>query len=404
MEFKRQRFTPRMVTDLRHRAFVGIGFYIITLVVVLTTSGYYLRYPQFSSQFFLLISGICFFRFVHHLIDRWIPLTLYRVSLAFFLGSICLTGLIWGIGFSKIILQEGEQNFHILMVICTIGLCSGGVVAYVPSFWLAVAFDIAILGPGIVAMAVGQIYSSLMILLVLYLVYMIFMALRGNREYWNALENEFLLEEKTRAIELLGQRDGLTGLYNRRYFDDAFEYEWNRAIRNRTAISIVMCDIDYFKRVNDAFGHLAGDAYLRLTADVLKQVVRRETDIVARYGGEEFIFLIPDDSLENTVGLAERIRQMMENTALTFDGQIIRATVSLGVARLSPRPFEKKETIVSNADNAMYQAKSRGRNRVVAHGTVPDVNNEPGANNSFVKPPVPGIKAGSLRGKGPVQL
>lgn len=378
MEFKRQRFTPRVVTDLKQRSFVGIGFYFVVLFMVLTTNGYYLRYPQFSKQFALLISGACLFRFVHHLIDRRIPPNRYRTSLFFFLVSVLLTGVIWGIGFSKFILQEGEQDIHILMVICTIGLCSGGVVAYVPSLWLAVVFDIAILGPGIVAMAVGQIYASLMSLFLLYLVYMIFMALRGNREYWDALENEFLLEEKTRAIELLSQRDGLTGLYNRKYFDDAFEYEWNRAIRNRTAVSLVMCDIDHFKRVNDTFGHLAGDAYLRLTAGVLKQVVRRETDIVARYGGEEFIVLIPDDSLENAVALAEQIRQRVENTALTFDGQTIRATVSLGVARVSPRPFEKKETIVSNADNAMYQAKSRGRNRVIAHGTAPDVNGEPG--------------------------
>ncbi len=270
MEFKRQRFTPRMISDLRQRSFVGTGFYIVALVVVLTTNGYYLRYPQFSKQFVMLISGICLFRLVHHLMDRWIPPKRYRVSLFFFLGSICLTGLIWGIGFSKFILQAGEQDIHILMVICTIGLCSGGVVAYMPSLWLAVVFDLSILGPGIVAMAVGQTYSSLMILFVLYLVYMMFMALRGNREYWNALENEFLLKEKTRAIEQLSRKDGLTGLYNRRYFDDAFEYEWNRAIRNRTAVSMVMCDIDHFKRVNDTYGHLAGDAYLRLTA--IKQI------------------------------------------------------------------------------------------------------------------------------------
>ncbi len=400
MEFKRQRFTPRVVIDLQQRAFVGIGFYIVALAVVLTTSGYYLRHPQFSKQFFILISGVCLFRFVHHLTGRWIPPKLYRISLALFLGSIGLTGLIWGIGFSKFILQDGEQNIHILMVICTIGLCSGGVVAYVPSLWLAVVFDIAILGPGIVAMAVGQIYSSLMSLFVLYLVYMIFIALRGNREYWNALENEFLLKEKTRAIELLSRSDGLTGLYNRRYFDDVFEYEWHRAIRNSTAVSIVMCDIDHFKRVNDTYGHLAGDAYLRLTAGVLKQVVRRETDILARYGGEEFIVLMPDESLENAVALAEKIRQMMETTVLNFEGHTLQTTVSLGVAWSTPRPFEQRETILSNADNAMYEAKNRGRNRVAVHELTPGKNGRTGGADSFVKPTVLRAKGDFLPEKG----
>lgn len=152
---------------------------------------------------------------------------------------------------------------------------------------------------------------------------MVFVAFRGSRKYWDALENEFLLEEKSREIELLSQKDGLTGLYNRNFFDSKLEYEWNRSIRNKSAISMVICDIDHFKRVNDNYGHLAGDEYLRLIARILKSVVRRQTDIVARFGGEEFIILMPDESLKNAMALAKLIREQVESTTLKFEGQTI---------------------------------------------------------------------------------
>ena len=381
MKFKRHRLNSQVIYDLKKRSFVGIGFYMIVLFVILSTDGYYLRYPLFSRRFFLLISGICLFRFLHHLVDylaaRWIseihgipgvPCRFKQISLYFFLAGILLTGLIWGVGFAKFILQPGEHNTHILMAICTSGLCSGGVVAFLPCLGLSISFSMAILGPGIVTMAMNRVYPSLTILFSLFFVYMVLMVVRGNREYWNALENEFLLKEKTKDIERLSQTDGLTGLYNRRYFDTAFEYEWNRAIRNKTTIAMVLCDIDHFKRVNDTFGHLAGDAYLKLTANVLKQVAKRKTDIVARYGGEEFIILMPGDSMENVLDLAERIRISMEKTALIFDRNKIKTTVSLGVAGVIPKPFEKRESLVSKADDAMYEAKNRGRNRVITHG------------------------------------
>lgn len=377
-EFKRQLITQRVLVDLKRRSFTGIAFYLVVMFVILLTNGYYLRHPQFSKQFVLFMSGICLLRFLYHFADylagEWIEVRLNRAGICFFFGIVILTGLVWGVGYSKFVVQQGEQQNYLLFVVCTTGLCAGGVVAFLPCLWLAVTYGLAMFVPAMLVMAVTGTDPSLLIVSFFYLVYMVGVAIRGNREYWDALENEFLLKEKTRQIELLSQKDGLTGLYNRSFFDERLEYEWSRAIRNRSAISLVICDIDHFKRVNDTYGHLAGDEYLRLMARILKKVVRRETDIVARFGGEEFVILMPDESRENAMALAEQIREQVENTTLNFEGQVVHTTISLGVVRMIPDPFEQSDIIISNADYALYKAKKTGRNRVVSHGETPDFN------------------------------
>jgi diguanylate cyclase (GGDEF)-like protein len=231
---------------------------------------------------------------------------------------------------------------------------------------LAIAFNLFIMGPGIAVMLM-DLNLPLCILFCLFFMYMIFMAIRGNNEYWSALENEFLLEEKTKDLEKISQKDGLTGLYNRRYFDTAFELEWRRGVRNRNSIALMICDIDKFKQVNDTFGHLAGDEYLKLTARVLHQVFQREADMVARYGGEEFVAIMPESSLEDAAALAERVRKKMADATLKFGDHSIRATVSLGVAMCIPELSGEKKRLIAMADTALYQAKKNGRNQVVAY-------------------------------------
>ncbi len=367
--FKRQKLTPRVILDLKKRSTTGNIFYIIAICIVLFTDGYYFRYPSFSKQFLGLVIGICLFRLIHRFVDRWIPDRLGRASLYIFIVSILLSGLIWGVGFAKFVLQEGEQNVHLLMTICTMGICSGGVLAYTPLLWLSISFNLLMLGPGIVLMLVNQVNLPLNALVALYSIYMAFMATRANNEYWVAHENESLLEEKTKYLEKISQRDGLTGLYNRRYFDLAFELEWKRGIRKQTGIVMMICDIDGFKQVNDTFGHLAGDEYIKLTAGILDQVFQRESDIVARYGGDEFVALMPEEALDNAAALAERVRKKMADATLEFDSHSIRAAVSLGVAGITPQSSGEKELLIARADTALYTAKKNGRNRVSVYGT-----------------------------------
>jgi diguanylate cyclase (GGDEF)-like protein len=157
--------------------------------------------------------------------------------------------------------------------------------------------------------------------------------------------------------------DGLTQVFNRRYFNEALEREFNRSKRYARELSLIAFDIDHFKRVNDTHGHLAGDNLLRLIATAVKPRLRRE-DILARTGGEEFGILLPEIGLDGARVTADKVRRIVEATPLTFEHKTIVCTVSLGVAMLE-EPDATPEELYKRADERLYQAKQGGRNRVV---------------------------------------
>jgi diguanylate cyclase (GGDEF)-like protein len=157
--------------------------------------------------------------------------------------------------------------------------------------------------------------------------------------------------------------DGLTQVYNRRYFNEALEREFNRAKRYGRALSLIAFDIDHFKKVNDTHGHLAGDNLLRHLASSVRSRLRRE-DIFARTGGEEFAILLPEIALEGARITAEKARRIVEQTPLAFDKQTISCTVSLGVA-MGDDTDNVPEDLYKRADERLYDAKLGGRNRIV---------------------------------------
>lgn len=159
--------------------------------------------------------------------------------------------------------------------------------------------------------------------------------------------------------------DGLTGIANRRRFDDFLKQEWKRALRYSKPIAIIMMDIDFFKRYNDSLGHLAGDDALKFVAQALKKRVTRSTDLLARYGGEEFTCILPDTQMEGAIKFAESLRQAVRNLELPHpDSDASRfVTISVGVAACIPKE-DNPTRLLDLADDAMYRAKTLGRNRV----------------------------------------
>lgn len=161
-------------------------------------------------------------------------------------------------------------------------------------------------------------------------------------------------------------RDSLTGVYNRRFLDERFAAEFAYAVRHKTELSILLMDIDYFKKVNDTYGHLAGDAVLREFGRTLIAQVRTE-DIPARYGGEEFAVLARGIDLAHSMQFGERLRRAFERCEVATGGHVLRFTASIGVATLAPgKPVESLERLIAIADAAVYKAKRSGRNRVEA--------------------------------------
>jgi diguanylate cyclase (GGDEF)-like protein/PAS domain S-box-containing protein len=166
------------------------------------------------------------------------------------------------------------------------------------------------------------------------------------------------------ALEQLATRDGLTGLANRRCFDDTLQAEWSRALRQRQPLSLLMVDVDNFKAYNDANGHLGGDECLKRIATAVASEMRAN-DLVARYGGEEFAVILPNQSLKGAASVAERIRTRVEQlqvpNRLAVD-QLV--TVSIGAATALPSIDATPSDLVATADGALYRAKHMGRNRI----------------------------------------
>lgn len=170
------------------------------------------------------------------------------------------------------------------------------------------------------------------------------------------------LEELLHKVNYMAITDALTGLYNRRRFHDVLTSEFERARRYTTPFSLVMLDIDHFKRVNDVFGHSAGDSVLKEVASILKNSIR-EIDTASRYGGEEFMAILPNTARENALVVAERIRLMIGQHA--FGGIERNITVSIGISGMPDAKIESEEKLIRCADFALYRAKQLGRNRTV---------------------------------------
>lgn len=179
------------------------------------------------------------------------------------------------------------------------------------------------------------------------------------------VESRRQLEEAYRQLETLSNLDGLTGIPNRRYFENFYGLEWRRLCREGKPLAMIMVDIDYFKRYNDAYGHLAGDRCLKQVAQAL-QVVNRAGDLVARFGGEEFAAVLSGTGMEYARSIAEQMRLRVTALGIPHEHSKVsqQVTVSLGVASQVPALHGDPMDVVLKADQALYMAKARGRDQV----------------------------------------
>ena len=189
------------------------------------------------------------------------------------------------------------------------------------------------------------------------------------------MENVRLMEDlarKNSELERLSLLDGLTGVANRRYFDRIILQEWSRAVREKTPLSVIMIDIDYFKTYNDTYGHPQGDGCLCRVAAALSAGLKRASDFIARYGGEEFVAVLPDTGLEGARMLAEGMRDNVLKLALEHRGSAVcpQVTISLGVASAILGRESNHAELIKHADEALYAAKQGGRNRTETASAV----------------------------------
>lgn len=181
-------------------------------------------------------------------------------------------------------------------------------------------------------------------------------------ELQGALEK---LSEAHIILKELTTIDPVTSIRNRQFFDDVFDQEWRRAVRQQYPVTLMLLDIDHFKSVNDTYGHLAGDECLSTVAREIDSNFNRPSDVVARFGGEEFVVILPYVEYQNALQLGEQVRKRLADRSIMADGHAISITISVGVATIVPTDNMKPKALISQADEALYRAKARGRNMVV---------------------------------------
>jgi diguanylate cyclase len=186
---------------------------------------------------------------------------------------------------------------------------------------------------------------------------------------------ELAMDDLTKAnlkLDSLSRMDSLTGLSNRRNFDQEFNEAWLSCSRAKKPMSLLMADIDHFKAINDTYGHLFGDQCLIKVAGILKRCVSRPRDLAARFGGEEFIIMLPNTDEAGALSIAETIRAGIDNIRLSHEDITVKFTISIGIATLAPSIETSFIELNENADQALYLAKEGGRNRVVVYGQCPE--------------------------------
>ena len=179
-------------------------------------------------------------------------------------------------------------------------------------------------------------------------------------------DTEKALQAVNRKLEELSERDGLTGLYNRRYFDQVMEMEWKRSNRSHQPLSLIMADIDFFKNYNDTYGHLKGDDCIRSVARAFGESVGRPSDVAVRYGGEEFAIILPNTNSDGARKICLAAKDRIRNNSIPHKGSMVDdiVTMSFGISMAIPNKSSNPAELIAKADAALYKSKSDGRNRV----------------------------------------
>jgi diguanylate cyclase (GGDEF)-like protein len=193
-------------------------------------------------------------------------------------------------------------------------------------------------------------------------------------EHGDVIHNE-LFEKMMKANQLAGT-DPLTQLSNRRSFEDYFKQQWQKMMKVKLPLTIIICDIDYFKQYNDTYGHLAGDGCLQQVSKIFRQIITPEFGLISRYGGEEFAGILPNRTEEDAIKLGQKIQTELRKLQLPHSSSQISdyITLSIGITSIIPHPEITPEMVLDQADRLLYLAKHQGRNQIVASSQLSDHN------------------------------
>ncbi len=344
--------------DIALRSMTGTYIYMLIWFAMIVPSEFYITAPKHCLFITLILTLFSAIRIA--MVFNFEKIYGYNSNLwrNLFSPIVWCPALTWGIMCAISFINPIYQDISLPLIISTSGLVGGGVIATLPSRPLTIGLISSFLVPSIFLTFLNSGYDlTIKLMFIIYWVGLVGVTRKPYNTYWSNLRH-------SETLEKLNKIDGLTGLNNRRYFDQSLTRELKQAQRTKTELSLILLDIDHFKMINDQHGHLIGDDCLRRVAIALKNSIKRETDIVARYGGEEFAIILPGNDKKTGLQVAEDIRKTIEELDPVYGETHCPLTISAGIVTLQPTQRDTEETIINSADAALYRAKENGRNQV----------------------------------------
>ena len=350
--------------DLLSRSIPGVFIYGLIFPLIFFPLGFNQLQPEISWIFAISMLLVSSLRIVHWVYTPIIYPRTARLWRALFQLFSLSHAIVLGIFFAMTMYDPQLESIKMVSFMTIGGVCAASLISLNPRLQIALINLFVLVAPCVFvaffiidSFPVGSmicIYSS----------YLVLVGIRSNAEYMRSFAIEAQLEQQRQALEQLNKIDPLTHIYNRGYFNTAFDIQWHSSIRQKKMLSVLLIDIDHFKAINDTHGHLFGDKCLQHIAQTISAAAKRKTDLIARFGGEEFAILLPDTQAQSAMEIAEQVRVSIASEPFRYQQTELALTASIGVACVLPVVGGNSNSLIEKADSALYEAKDAGRNRV----------------------------------------
>ncbi|WP_394559641.1 GGDEF domain-containing protein [Aquipseudomonas alcaligenes] len=351
--------------DTHVRTRLGGIYYLLAWLLTWGFSAAPGSMPVLGSVATLFFAAMMLLRWLHRLPSEEADAALHRWIDRHWL-LILGTSLGWGLAHAWALLRPEFEPSRLIATLSTVAFSTAMAFNFPMRKRRCVSAILLLYLPGLAVLGWHwPAQEALAVTLAFYLSYLLLALNRSHREYHGTLVMEQQLVDQRERYDQLSRTDSLTQLGNRLQFNNLFPAMVAEARRMRTPLSLVLLDIDFFKRINDEHGHASGDTCLSAFAERMRQVFRRDSDALLRLGGEEFGVLMPNTPLEQARELAEHFRQQLAEQGFSLPGQTLPLTSSLGVGSLDAEHNESVEAFFKRVDDALYRAKAEGRDRLV---------------------------------------
>lgn len=350
----------RVHEDIEKRSQNGAYIYSSAWLAIGLGTGFYSQFPSYFWSIFCVFVGLGLFRIGICHFTKHIDKSKHKIWSFILLFNTIMPACLLSIIFTISMLNPLFEMLYFYLLLVMFAMLSGGVVNFSPHPKLSFYYLLSLVTPTFIgAMVFSEQHYIEGTMLVLYAVFMFGLSRRLSKEY-----DQLITQQE--QLERLNNEDSLTGVANRRAFDNNFEATWENHIRLEAPLHLLIFDIDHFKRINDTHGHAAGDMVIQNVATIIKSVFKRKSDTVARIGGEEFAVLSPLAAHSAVCEMAESCRSKISASPVLWEQERLEVTVSVGVVRCTPHQNIKALTMFKMADTCMYEAKRNGRNRVAS--------------------------------------